>query len=264
MAWGCFCWIPCPYKKWDEAARPAMLTMLPLLGACLGLLTGVIWTLLVYLGASSLLTGAVVTAAYFLMTGFIHLDGYMDCCDAILPRHPDMERRREILKDPHTGAFAAIGMAMMLLVFAGSAAGISDAFSGAAAVTFALITTVSRAMSAATVLTAAPMQTSQYRNLEDRSPAKAGPVIVVTVLAFIAAAAVIRFCSIQEPMQEIVCCIASGLVTAAVCLITGAADRRALGGMNGDISGHMIVTGEMAGILTAALLLAQDTVLLLN
>ena len=22
MAWGMFCSIPCPYKKWDDAARP--------------------------------------------------------------------------------------------------------------------------------------------------------------------------------------------------------------------------------------------------
>ena len=38
-------------------------------------------------------------------------------------------------------------------------------------------------------------------------------------------------------------------------LIIGALDRSSLGGMNGDISGHMITSGEMAGMLAAAILL---------
>ena len=51
----------------------------------------------------------------------------------------------------------------------------------------------------------------------------------------------------------------TALLAAAVCAITeliiGALDRKALGGMNGDISGHMITSGEMAGLLAAAILL---------
>ena len=27
MAWGCFCRIPCPYRKWNEDDRYAMLNM---------------------------------------------------------------------------------------------------------------------------------------------------------------------------------------------------------------------------------------------
>ena len=45
-------------------------------------------------------------------------------------------------------------------------------------------------------------------------------------------------------------------VTALTGLIIGHIDRKALGGMNGDISGHLITSSEMAGILAAALLMA--------
>ena len=36
MSWGCFCAIPCPVRKWDDAARPLMIVCLPVLGMFLG------------------------------------------------------------------------------------------------------------------------------------------------------------------------------------------------------------------------------------
>ena len=237
-----------------------MLAMLPVLGACLGVLTGLIGTALFALMISQELAAAVMTGAYFLMTGFIHLDGYMDCCDAILPRHPDQERRRQILKDPHTGAFGAIGLVLMLLIFYGSMQTVALNYSMEALITFALITTVSRAMSSASVMLAAPMKSSQYSDMsQSMSRAKAVPVIVVTVLAFAAAGGIVLAFGLKYGSSEsLIICLSPALVTAAACLITGAADRRALGGMNGDISGHMIVTGEMFGILAQALIMHLD------
>ena len=41
------------------------------------------------------------------VTGGIHLDGYADTCDA-LSSYGDREKKLEILKDPHCGAFAVI------------------------------------------------------------------------------------------------------------------------------------------------------------
>ena len=202
-----------------------MLAMLPVLGACLGVLTGLIGTALFALMISQELAAAVMTGAYFLMTGFIHLDGYMDCCDALLPRHP-----------------VALNFSMEALI------------------TFALITTVSRAMSSASVMLAAPMKSSQYSDMsQSMSRAKAVPVIVVTVLAFAAAGGIVLAFGLKYGSSEsLIICLSPALVTAAACLITGAADRRALGGMNGDISGHMIVTGEMFGILAQALIMHLD------
>ena len=75
MAWGCFCWIPCPYRGWEEDNRYAMLNMFPLIGTALGVLAGVIWWLLSLLGVSSLLTGALLTFSYFWMTGLFTWTG---------------------------------------------------------------------------------------------------------------------------------------------------------------------------------------------
>lgn len=254
MAWGCFCWIPCPYKKWNDDDRDAMVAMLPLVGTGLGLITGLVWATLNALGAQPILAGAVVTAAYFVMTGFIHLDGFMDVCDAVMPRHPDLQVRRRILKDPHTGSFAAVSMALMFLIFAASAASLSSLWTEGALVLIAVATT-SRCMSAVTVLSCRPMETSQYVTTDfgkGGSSAKAAAAMIITA-AVLAGCAIVSMQGLIQ-MDPAVCILAAAAVCAITAGIIGALDRRALGGMNGDISGHMITSGEMAGILAAALL----------
>ena len=98
MAWGMFCIVPCPSRRWDEAARSWMIVWFPLVG----LLAGGVWRLLALL-PGSMLTAALLCAAPFVVTGFLHLDGYMDCCDAILSRR-ELAVRQKILKDSHVGA----------------------------------------------------------------------------------------------------------------------------------------------------------------
>ena len=49
------------------------------------------------------------------LTRALHLDGFMDTCDALLGGF-DRERRLAILRDPHVGAFAVIGVVCLLLI----------------------------------------------------------------------------------------------------------------------------------------------------
>lgn len=299
MAWGCFSWIPCPYKGWHEESRTAMVAMLPLVGTGLGLVTCLIWIAVSMLMpggagiAQPILTGAIVTAVYFLMTGFIHLDGFMDVADAVMPRHPKMEERIRILKDPHTGSFAAISMALMFLLFMASASALSAPFGLWQALTFIVIVTTSRAMSAAQVIGCRPMGTSQYVNSgfgSEGSRRKAAPALVILVLVLAAAVVVLLTVGgghggihaeipahhAETPMHhgempghhdgmpllmgggpiQVAILLIVTAVTALTGLIIGHIDRKALGGMNGDISGHLITSSEMAGMLAAALLMA--------
>ena len=99
-----FCAIPCFWRVWDEEARDKMLLFLPVVG----LETGAIWALLAwlcrYLALPALVQGAVLGAYPFVVTGFIHLDGFMDVTDAVRSCR-DLARRREILKDSRVGSF---------------------------------------------------------------------------------------------------------------------------------------------------------------
>ena len=99
MCLGMFSALPCPWRPWDEDARGLMTACLPLVGAMIGGL----WYALSLLGRALLpdaLTAALIAALPFLLTGFMHLDGFMDTSDAILSWRP-LEQRQTILKDVH-------------------------------------------------------------------------------------------------------------------------------------------------------------------
>ena len=85
MSWGMFLAIPCPCRIWDEKARPHMVACLPLTGGVVGLVWAAMAWLLQRLGCAAPLRAVLLAAAPWLVTGFLHLDGYMDVCDALHP-----------------------------------------------------------------------------------------------------------------------------------------------------------------------------------
>ncbi len=62
-----------------------------------------------------LLAAALLISALAVLTRALHLDGFMDTCDA-LPGGFSRARRLQILRDPHVGAFAVVGVACLLLI----------------------------------------------------------------------------------------------------------------------------------------------------
>ena len=62
-----------------------------------------------------LLSAAILVTLLAALTRALHLDGFMDCCDALLGGF-DRERRLEILRDPRVGAFAVVGVVGLLLI----------------------------------------------------------------------------------------------------------------------------------------------------
>jgi adenosylcobinamide-GDP ribazoletransferase len=95
-----------------EAPRAGALAALPFVGIVLGGLAGTLGWL------SSLVVPAplaivVAFAASIVLSGAIHLDGFLDCCDALFASVP-AERRFEILKDPRHGTYALAGLAVIV------------------------------------------------------------------------------------------------------------------------------------------------------
>jgi len=114
MCQSMFCAIPVPGNLWDEEARDKMLPCLPLVGLEIGILWCALGWLVRLLGLPWLLRGLVLAVYPFLVTGLIHLDGFMDVTDAVKSCR-DLSRRREILKDSHVGSFAVIHVALLML-----------------------------------------------------------------------------------------------------------------------------------------------------
>ena len=181
-----FCSIPFPLKKWDEEARPVMLLFLPVIGLEIGVIWAALAWVLNWLAVPQLMAAAVLCLYPFFVTGFIHLDGFMDVTDAVKSWR-DLERRREILKDSRVGAFAVISCgALMIMQFAAAA---SADPAGLQMLLF--IPVLSRCCSGLAVTLLPPMNGSQY---EGQSRAKAVHAVAYVIIAAVAAAVAFALC----------------------------------------------------------------------
>jgi len=114
VAFAMFSAIPMPQFAWNARNMKYSLCAFPLVGAVIAL---ALWSWELFCARfllPAILRGAGLCLLPVLITGGIHLDGYADTCDA-LASHSDIEKRQEILKDPHLGAFAAIRLCAYFL-----------------------------------------------------------------------------------------------------------------------------------------------------
>ena len=236
MCQSMFCFIPVP-QIWDERAKGKMLLFLPIVG----LEIGVIWTALAWLcrllNLPALVTGFVLCAYPYIVTGFIHLDGYMDVTDAVKSCR-DLERRREILKDSRVGSFAVIGIVLLILtqftLFA-SAPETADFL------ILIFVPAVSRCCSALAVTGLKPISTSQYA--EHKKPKIHTVVLTIILCVFLVAGFLL--CG-KYGFALIGCLIGYGLALWRA--------YKSLDGMNGDISGYALTIVELCAVAVYALI----------
>lgn len=239
MAWGMFWMIPCPLKWWDERARMGMLLFLPAIGA----LIGFVWAVCVILAERFIpgkIAAAILTVMPYILSGFIHLDGYMDCADAVLSRR-DLEMRRAILKDSHIGSFAAVALVTLFLseysVFSGYELGTK-------AWLLPLVCAAPRALCTCTVLGYKPLPGSSYERMFSEGVPAWAKTTALLILAAVVIVPPILFGK-------------KGLCTAAGALcawLTIAYIRYDLQGMSGDVSGAGTTLGELGALVALALL----------
>ena len=118
MAFSMYSKIPVPKVAWEENNRKYVLCFLPLIGLVEGAAMYLLWMLRAQIGVYIpfpvfVLTGCVLPV---LITGGIHLDGFLDTMDA-LHSWQEKEKKLEILKDPHVGAFACISLACYFCLY---------------------------------------------------------------------------------------------------------------------------------------------------
>ena len=110
--------IPMPQFQWKDEDMRYALCFFPWVGAVIGALW-YLWKWFCDRFAVGTLCYAVVgTAIPLLVTGGFHVDGFLDTCDA-LHSYQSRDRKLEILKDSHIGAFAVIMLALYGLIFLG-------------------------------------------------------------------------------------------------------------------------------------------------
>ena len=108
--------LPTPKTEWSDRSMAYVFCFFPWIGLVIGGLELIWFWLAEALHMGGLLFAAVALLLPIAVTGGIQLDGFCDTCDA-LGSHQSRERKLEILKDSHTGAFALIGLGCYLLLF---------------------------------------------------------------------------------------------------------------------------------------------------
>lgn len=247
MAWGNFITLPCPYKRWDSNLKNMMLAMLPGVGVVVGILWMALYAAVDWLVLPPMITSLIMIYYIFAVCGFMHMDGFMDCNDAIMSRRP-LEDRQRILKDSLVGAFAVVTAVFLILAwFAAMTTVIANNVLNAIEFNLLAIPVVSRGVSGLHVLTCKPIGHSQYvKDYEDKARNKYRVAVVLQVIVVVAVAAFLG----GDPATT----ITVSLVEAAACVIAIGYARKNLGGMSGDIAGYGICISELAAMLTLAVI----------
>ena len=224
-----------PVRVWgpDDARRSVR--AYPLVGLILGAILWGAWWL--FVAFPEPVRGALLLGVGLLLTGALHLDGFCDVADAACSSAPP-ERRREILKDPHLGAFALAAGGTLLLVKAA-------AFGSLAQPVFLLVIPLLSRTLVVLPLTFGPTHASSRLGRDTRTGLREALVPLVLGLTLTAVLGVLT--------AQLVTFLA--LATAAlltVGLLSGWLSRR-LGGLGGDAYGAVIETSE-AVMLTLATL----------
>lgn len=137
IAFAMYSKIPMPKAEWNKENMKYAMCFFPWVGAVIGgcfYLWGICGR---RLPIGIPLYAAILTVLPVLITGGIHMDGFLDTMDA-LSSWQTKERRLEILKDSHAGAFAVIGGCMYFLMYFGFASELTEKGISLAAVGFVL------------------------------------------------------------------------------------------------------------------------------
>jgi adenosylcobinamide-GDP ribazoletransferase len=85
----------------------------PMVGLLIGLILAALTWILAWTPLPPPARAGIILGAWIAITGALHLDGFMDSCDALFAP-VNVERRLLILKDVHAGAFGVIGVVWLL------------------------------------------------------------------------------------------------------------------------------------------------------
>ena len=236
-AFSMFSALPAPQVPWEREKIRYMLVALPLVGLVIGGAEWLWFLLRNWLSFGPVLHGVGMTLIPLLLTGGIHLDGFMDTVDA-LKSHAAPEKKRAILKDPHAGAFAVIGLGAYLLAYFGLCAELP--LFRKTVLLLGLIHVMSRSLSAlsGTVLPVGPGKGTL--NLFHQAADKKVAVMAVCWVVLSAAAMVAVW-----PLVGLV----MALGAAATWLLVRRMAMKQFGGMSGDIAGFQLQVSELVMLI---------------
>lgn len=235
--------IPVPRVDWEKENMRYAMCFFPMIGVVIGAVMYLAGWLLDKTSVGDLFRGVVFTLIPIIITGGIHMDGFMDTMDA-LGSWGDREKKLEILKDSHAGAFAILGMGCYLMWSVAVWSELPAEMLRVCGVSFVL----SRALSGFSVVTfPAARNSGLLKMFQDGAQKK---VVRITMCLYVAAAVIMMAVMNARAMTGAV----TGVMIAFLYYIV--VSRKQFGGVTGDLAGFFLETAELAmftGILVTCI-----------
>lgn len=241
MALSMFTILPVPYKAWKDDAVRHMMKLYPLVGIFVGLINYIVFRLTEYFNLSIILISAITMVIPFVITGMLHLDGFMDVSDALLSRRDKQEKVR-ILKDPNTGAFSVISLGILFIIdFAATYTLVENRSN---IIGIIIIPIISRSLMGLMLLKKEAMKESSLGSYFKKGTGKVD-ILILYIFLIIAS-----FIFILLGLKFIL--VPLGMITIAILSVEKSIKE--LGGMSGDIAGYGLVLSEVLGILILSII----------
>ena len=233
--------IPAPQFAWEEKSMKYAICFFPFVGL---LCAAALW-LWQLLEVGSLLFAAGAVCIPLLVTGGIHMDGFMDTVDA-LASHGSRERKLEIMKDPGCGAFAVIYCGAYLLLQLGL---LSEIRQNGSVLPVCAVFVLSRCLSGLCAVTLPHARKGGMLCAFAAPAQKRAAIGALSAILLLAAAALLYFDPLQGGLML--------LLAAVTALLYVAMTKKQFGGVTGDTSGFFLQVCElacMAGLWVGGLL----------
>ena len=235
--------IPVPRVDWKKENMRYAMCFFPMIGVVIGAVMYLAGWLLDKTSVGGLFRGVVFTVIPIIITGGIHMDGFMDTMDA-LGSWGDREKKLEILKDSHAGAFAILRMGSYRMWIVAVWSELPAEVLRVCGVSFVL----SRALSGFSVVTfPAARNSGLLKMFQDGAQKK---VVRITMCLYVAAAVIMMAVMNARAMTGAV----TGVMIAFLYYIV--VSRKQFGGVTGDLAGFFLETAELAmftGILVTCI-----------
>lgn len=242
IAFSMYSSIPMPTVEWTKERMKYAMCFFPLVGVVIGLFTCGSYLALLALGFDRM-ARVFPVAIPLLLTGGIHMDGFLDVIDA-RASHTDREKKLEILNDPHTGAFAIIGYGVYLMIYVSLFQELRIGFLAA----YGAVFVVTRALSGLSVVTFSLAKGTGLAATFSRQAEKKG---VAVTMGVILTAAGIYVVFVSTVMAAVFMGVAAFLAYWYYYRMA----KREFGGISGDLAGYFLQLCEL--LLVAALAVAS-------
>ena len=234
--------LPAPRVDWDQKSLSWALCFFPVVGFFIALLLGAWLRLCLLLDLGTFLRAAGALALPIAVSGAIHLDGFCDTSDA-LGSHQSREKKLEILKDSHTGAFAIICCGLYLVFF--FAVWCEAVPEGRTLLVLALGPVLSRSLSGLAAVSWPNARGSGLLATFTQPMDARRARVILLLCTLLSAAALVAL----EPVTGGAAAAGAGLSFLHYFVMS----RRQFGGITGDLAGFFLQVCECAMVLSVVL-----------